>query len=86
MIPLIVLQRACECAENGHGLRFANQYLKRHGFITFGIEHISIEDREIVYINLGDTYDCTVIQEGHDYFTGSWGDWVSEVELENEEN
>jgi hypothetical protein len=80
MIPKEVLQHACDF----RSLKQAEHYLNRLGYITFGIEYISIDDREIAYINLGDTYDCTIIREGSDYFTGSWGDWVEEVESENE--
>ena len=82
MILKEVLQHACDF----HSLKQAEHYLNRLRYITFGIEYASIEDREIAYINLGDTYDCTVIQEGNDYYVGSWGDWVSEVELENEKD
>ena len=48
----------------------------------YGIEYVSSEDRELKYINLGDTYDLTVCQENDDVFICSWGDWYEETESE----
>ena len=80
MIPKEVLQHACEQAESEHGLKSAEHYLNRLKYITFGIEHVSMGDREISYINLGDTYDQTVIKEGRNFFVGSWGSWLEDAE------
>lgn len=61
----------------------AERYLKRYGVLTFGIESVSVVDRKIRYVNLGDTYDETVISElGSKLSVGSWGSWVEGAENE----
>ena len=51
------------------------------GKATFGVESVSVADRELHYLNTGDTYDLTVGQEnGGPVFSTSWGDWLEETE------
>ena len=46
----------------------------------YGIEYVSCADREIAYVNLGETYERTICQEGDEFFISSWGDWYETVE------
>jgi hypothetical protein len=53
----------------------------------FGIEYVSFRDKELKYINLGDTYIdtvCQVVEYGHKpispQFITSWGNWYESVE------
>ena len=53
----------------------------------FGIEYVSCANKDLKYINLGDTYDQTICQEINTVnqpllFIGSWGDWYEETERE----
>ena len=48
----------------------------------FGVEWISCAGRELMYINLGDTYMETVCAEDGECWRGSWGDWYEEAENE----
>jgi hypothetical protein len=48
---------------------------------TYGIEYVAVEDRELAYINVGDTYAPTIGQEGGGpLFVTSWGDWLEGAE------
>lgn len=49
----------------------------------YGVESARVGDRSILYVNMGDTYDNTIIydEEEFQYRIGSWGDWV-EAKLE----
>ncbi len=76
---MIALQGALRAAKCG-GLCAAERYLQRKGILCFGIESVSCADRSIEYVNLGDTYTTTVIQEGEDFAIASWGDWLEEME------
>ena len=58
-----------------NGLESANEVLD-----GFGIEHVSCADREMAYVNLGDTYNRTICQEGDEFFISSWGDWYETAE------
>ena len=56
-------------------------YLARAGFhCTFGVEYVSLCDRELAYLNTGDTYDTTIASELGKLFITSWGDWYEDVE------
>jgi hypothetical protein len=64
----------------------AERFLARAGWIraTFGREYVGCADRELCYLNTGDTYDLTVCQEGDGkLFASSWGDWQQEAENEH---
>ena len=74
------LQRALHFAKRKGELSAAARYLKRKGVLCFGVEHVSCADKEISYVNLGDTYDTTIIQEGDEFSISSWGGWVEETE------
>lgn len=63
-------------------LALAEAYLKGCGILTFGIESVSLAGRELSYVNLGDTYDETVISELGKLSVGSWGGWLEEAEGE----
>lgn len=82
------LKAALEQAKNGEW-EIANDIL--HGF---GIEFVSCGDKELKYINLGDTYDTTICaemcqsdyydiyQENDPPFISSWGSWFETTEQE----
>ena len=70
-----------EAARCGH-LTSAERWLKSRGVLTFGIESVSLAGRELSYVNLGDTYDETVIEELGKLSVGSWGGWLEEAEGE----
>jgi hypothetical protein len=58
-------------------------FLDRAGWggATFGIESVEVAERELKYLNTGDTYDLTVGQEGEGpVFDTSWGDWMEAAE------
>ena len=87
--------RACERAiayanRKQGGLELAEQFLERAGFggELFGIESVSCGERELRYLNVGDTYSLTIGQEGDgEVFSTSWGGWLEEAEQEHcEEN
>jgi hypothetical protein len=73
------LDRAARCKS----LSKAEEYLFTHGIQTFGIESVSVAGRTIRYVNLGDTYDQTVIAEGIKLSVGSWGGWYEEAEQDH---
>ena len=65
-------------------LDMAQTFLRRSGWgdATFGIESVSVTDRELHYLSAGDTYDLTIGQEGDGpVFTTSWGDWAEGAEM-----
>ena len=74
------LQEALFRAQHSDDLGAAENYLKAQGVLTFGIEHVDCADRDIAYVNLGDTYDTTIVQEGEDFAISSWGAWYEETE------
>ena len=86
-------ERAAEYANRPHtnhpgtNLELAETFLKRAGcgHAIFGIEYVSCADRELAYLNTGDTYSLTIAQEGEDgeVFATSWGDWLEEAEQEH---
>jgi len=61
-------------------LALAEAYLKGCGIQTFGIESVECAGRSIRYVNLGDTYDETVISEGCKLSVGSLGGWLEGAE------
>jgi hypothetical protein len=64
-------------------LDMVENFLSRSGWghATFGVESVSVADRELRYLNTGDTYDLTIGQEGDgSVFSTSWGDWVESAE------
>ena len=69
-------------------LSAAERYLTRKGILCFGIESVAVADRSIDYVNLGETYQLTIIQEGQEgqeggeFSIASWGGWVEESEGE----
>jgi hypothetical protein len=76
------IETAARLAQRRGNLDIAERYLKRAGVITFGVEYVSCADRECAYLNMGDTYDLTVVQEGQDFAALSWGDWHESAERE----
>jgi hypothetical protein len=67
-------------------LDMAENFLDRAGWgqATFGVEAVQVGDRELRYLNTGDTYDLTVGQEGDGpVFDTSWGDWAEMAEQEH---
>ena len=67
-------------------LDMVEEFLRRAGWqdATFGVESVSVADRELRYLNTGDTYSLTVGQEGDGpVFDTSWGGWHEEVEAEH---
>jgi hypothetical protein len=50
----------------------------------YGIETVSMQDRELKYVNMGETYALTVCQEIQPIpctpFIGSWGEWFEAAE------
>lgn len=75
-----MLDRAARYATRKGELSAAEKMLERLGILCFGIESVSCADRSIDYVNLGDTYDATIIQEGNDFSVCSWGGWYEETE------
>ena len=49
----------------------------------FGVEYVSCAGREIAYVNLGETYERTICQEGDEFFISSWGGWYEDAENEH---
>lgn len=74
---------ACRLAIGNQSLKTAENYLKANGVLTFGIQSISLADRSMEYINLGDTYEQTIYCENGMYSVGSWGNWYEEAEKEH---
>lgn len=82
---------ACERAaafanRHGGGLALAEKFLDRAGWLhaTFGTEYAGLNDRELAYLNTGDTYSLTLGQEGEgEVFTASWGDWYEDAERQH---
>jgi hypothetical protein len=76
--------RAVVFANRHNGdLDMVENFLDRAGWgkATFGVESVSIADRELSYLNTGDAYDLTVGQEGDGpVFSTSWGDWMEGAE------
>ena len=80
-------EQACSRAAryaNKHGgsLVRAEAFLARAGWLhaTFGVEHVSVAERELSYLNTGDTYSLTVGCEDGSCFATTWGDWVESAE------
>ena len=74
------LQGALRAARRKGNLCAAERYLQRKGILCFGVESVSCADRSIEYVNLGDTYDTTIIDEDGDFAIASWGGWYEETE------
>lgn len=81
-----LLNRAAKYANRfprGERLERAEKFLTRCGYDTFGVEYASCADREVGYLNAGDTYSATILQEnGGDVFVSSWGDWYEAAEAD----
>jgi len=77
-------ERAAEFANRHNGgLDMAEEFLRRAGWLhaTFGQECVSLGDRELVYLNTGDTHSLTLGQEGDGpVFSTTWGDWSESAE------
>ncbi len=72
----------------GERMQRAERFLERVerlGILTIhGVEFAECAGNEMAYINMGDTYDLTVCQEGDGkLFASSWGDWHQETESEH---
>lgn len=82
------LERAAQWANRKRGgLEAAEAFLERAGWgrSFFGIEHVSVEGRELAYLNSGDTYSATVASEDNgEVFVTTWGDWLETAEQEYE--
>lgn len=52
----------------------------------FGVESTHVGDRGMLYVNMGDAYEDTLIYDEDDwsYKIGAWGDWVEMVESEKD--
>jgi len=83
----IACERAARYANRHNGgLQLAEQFLARAGWgaETFGIEYVSCADKELAYLNTGETYSLTLGQEnGGDVFSTSWGGWYENAEQEH---
>jgi hypothetical protein len=87
-----IYARACKYANrkakpsdsNFDVLWYASEFIKRCGLDHFGFEHASVDDadKEMEYLNQGETYAATIICEDEVCSVGSWGDWVTETEQE----
>jgi hypothetical protein len=81
-----IFERAAQFGNrHNRSLEYANAFIRRaYGPCTFGIESVSLGDRELYYLNTGDTYSITVAQEGErgKLEVTSWGDWYEEAEEE----
>ncbi len=66
-------------------LDWAGRYLARAGWTTFGVESVSLADRELAYLNTGDTYSLTVGAEGESgaLVATTWGDWYESAEADH---
>ena len=67
-------------------LDMVENFLKRSGWLhaTFGVEAVQVFGRELRYLNVGDTYDLTVGQEGDGPVVClTRVDWVEQVEREH---
>ena len=84
----IACERAARYANRHNGgLQLAEQFLARAGWggETYGIEYVSCADKELAYLNTGETYSLTLGQEGKgtDVFSTSWGGWYEGAEEEH---
>jgi len=79
---LTLYERACFLAKKHARLEVAERYLIRKGLLCFGIEHISACGKSMDFINMGDTYDTTIVCEGGEYIVSTWGGWLEDVETE----
>lgn len=52
----------------------------------YGVRCVSVGDRELAYVNLGDTYTETLAVEGGDLLITSWGAWHEQAEQEHCDN
>ncbi len=80
------LNRALLYANVKGKLRPALRYLERQKVLCFGIETVDCAGRSIRYINMGETYAPTIIQEGGEFSICSWGSWYEGAENEHCEN
>jgi hypothetical protein len=51
----------------------------------FGVESFSTDSAVVSYVNMGDTYDATILLHGQDFVVSSWGDYFEALELEEAE-
>lgn len=75
--------------KHGNSLERAEDFIRRAGWIrsTFGVEHVAVADRELAYINTGDTYETTIGQEGAEpLIVTTWGDWYEGAEQDYHED
>jgi hypothetical protein len=72
-------------------LEFANEALGGHGVEAIQGDGTHIDnywrDTVLVYVNLGDTYDTTILYdtENEEFSIGSWGDFMEEWEKDGED-
>lgn len=67
--------------ENRKGLKVANEILGGFGIETIGLpdgcfDRCQTPDVSIYYVNMGDTYDTTLMRVNGVYRVGNWGDIV----------
>ena len=81
------LNLAREFADRKNSLKAAQWALDFMGATTHGIESVDCADRTARYVNLGDTYDQTIIAERTsrtEFVVQSWGDWLESATSEHE--
>ncbi|MHB9044366.1 MAG: hypothetical protein ACYC35_00350 [Pirellulales bacterium] len=78
-----MLERAALYATRKGELSAAERLLERLGVLCFGIESVSCADRSIDYVNMGETYTPTIVQEGETFSVSSWGGWYEGAEQEH---
>lgn len=53
---------------------------------TFGVEYVAVGDRELAYLNVGESYTTTIGIEDNFPLLTSWAGWYEEAEQEYEED
>lgn len=75
-----IYQKALTIARENDSLEDAEAYMLSKGLGCFGIEGVSCAGRSMEYINMGGTYDSTIVCEDGEYELTSWGDWYESAE------
>jgi len=67
----------------------ARAYMRHDKGIEFGMEYISVPEQSMspsgsfAYVNMGDTYDETLILKNGEWFFSCWGDELEKLEAEH---
>lgn len=79
------LETALDMVQKGQGLIATAAWLNQNGVTNFGVIVIKSDYYELAYINMGDTYDTTIVRDNAsgEYQLAGWGDVVEQKESEH---